>query len=98
MINFIQILFDIWIYSYYLIIWIYFFSIHECNLSNWLSHQEDIHRIVVYQADMTMTEWTKRCIRQADAIMIVGRVDEDPQVGKVSFCLYPFAFLSLPCV
>uniref|UniRef100_T2MAW3 lysophospholipase n=1 Tax=Hydra vulgaris TaxID=6087 RepID=T2MAW3_HYDVU len=58
-------------------------NIHECNLSNWLSHQEDIHRIVVYQADMTMTEWTKRCIRQADAIMIVGRVDEDPQVGKL---------------
>lgn len=58
-------------------------SVHEYNLSNWLGHQEDIHRIVVYQADMYMTEWTKRCIRQADIILIVGMGEDEPTVGKL---------------
>ncbi|VCX40510.1 unnamed protein product [Gulo gulo] len=41
-------------------------SIHEYRLSSWLGQQEDIHRIVLYQADGTLTPWTQRCIRQAD--------------------------------
>jgi len=58
-------------------------SVHEYNLSNWLGHQEDMHRIVVYQADSHMSEWTKRCIRQADAILIVGMGDDEPTVGRL---------------
>ncbi|KAM9082143.1 LOW QUALITY PROTEIN: patatin-like phospholipase domain-containing protein 7 [Megaptera novaeangliae] len=47
-------------------------SIHEYRLSSWLGQQEDIHRIVLYQADSTLTPWTQRCIGQADCILIVG--------------------------
>uniref|UniRef100_A0A7M5WZ26 lysophospholipase n=1 Tax=Clytia hemisphaerica TaxID=252671 RepID=A0A7M5WZ26_9CNID len=58
-------------------------SVHEYVLLNWLGYQEDIHRIVLYQCDSYMSEWTKRCVRQADIILIVGCGDQDPAVGKL---------------
>ncbi|XP_075295503.1 patatin-like phospholipase domain-containing protein 7 isoform X4 [Opisthocomus hoazin] len=58
-------------------------SIHEYRLSSWLGQQEDIHRIVLYQADSTLTPWTQRCIRQADCILIVGLGDQEPTVGEL---------------
>ncbi|KAI5613052.1 patatin-like phospholipase domain-containing protein 7 isoform X1, partial [Silurus asotus] len=58
-------------------------SVHEYRLSSWLGQQEDIHRIVVYQSDSTLTPWTQRCIRQADCILIVGLGEQEPAVGKL---------------
>ncbi|XP_033734722.1 neuropathy target esterase-like isoform X4 [Pecten maximus] len=58
-------------------------SIHEFRLFNWLGHQEDMHRMTLYECDYTMTKWTKNCIRQADCILIVGLADNDPAVGEV---------------
>lgn len=60
-------------------------SIHEYRLSSWLGQQEDIHRIVLYQADSTLTPWTQCCIRQADCILIVGLGEQEPTVGEVSW-------------
>uniref|UniRef100_A0A096NWM3 Patatin like domain 7, lysophospholipase n=1 Tax=Papio anubis TaxID=9555 RepID=A0A096NWM3_PAPAN len=59
-------------------------SVHEYRLSSWLGQQEDTHRIVLYQADGTLTPWTQRCVRQADCILIVGLGDQEPTVGEVS--------------
>uniref|UniRef100_A0AAX7TA25 lysophospholipase n=1 Tax=Astatotilapia calliptera TaxID=8154 RepID=A0AAX7TA25_ASTCA len=53
------------------------------RLSSWLGQQEDIHRIVLYQTDYTLTPWTQRCIRQADCIIIVGLGEQDPTVGEL---------------
>ncbi|XP_078387254.1 patatin-like phospholipase domain-containing protein 6 isoform X3 [Cetorhinus maximus] len=58
-------------------------SIHEYRLSGWLAQQEDIHRIVLYQTDYSMTPWTQRCIRQADCILIVGLGDQEPSLGEL---------------
>uniref|UniRef100_A0A8C9VEH3 lysophospholipase n=1 Tax=Scleropages formosus TaxID=113540 RepID=A0A8C9VEH3_SCLFO len=58
-------------------------SIHEYRLSGWLAQQEDIHRIVLYQTDNSMTPWTQRCIRQADCILIVGLGDQEPALGQL---------------
>ncbi|XP_072104198.1 patatin-like phospholipase domain-containing protein 6 isoform X2 [Mobula birostris] len=58
-------------------------SIHEYRLSAWLAQQEDIHRIVLYQTDYSMTPWTQRCIRQADCILIVGLGDQEPSLGQL---------------
>ncbi|XP_053466100.1 patatin-like phospholipase domain-containing protein 7 [Ictalurus furcatus] len=58
-------------------------SVHEYRLSSWLGQQEDIHRIVLYQSDSTLTPWTQRCIRQADCILIVGLGEQEPTVGKL---------------
>lgn len=60
-----------------------FLSVHEYRLSSWLGQQEDIHRIVLYQTNYTLTPWTQRCIRQADCIIIVGLGEQDPAVGEV---------------
>ncbi|XP_068020276.1 LOW QUALITY PROTEIN: patatin-like phospholipase domain-containing protein 7 [Melanerpes formicivorus] len=57
-------------------------SIHEYRLTSWLGQQEDIHRIVLYQADSSLTPWTQRSIRQADCILIVGLGDQEPTVGE----------------
>ncbi|XP_014385178.1 PREDICTED: patatin-like phospholipase domain-containing protein 7 [Myotis brandtii] len=57
-------------------------SIHEYRLSSWLGQQEDIHRIVLYQADSSLTPWTQRCIRQADCILIVGLGEQEPSLGQ----------------
>ncbi|XP_053334234.1 patatin-like phospholipase domain-containing protein 7a isoform X2 [Clarias gariepinus] len=58
-------------------------SVHEYRLSSWLGQQEDIHRIVLYQTDGSLTPWTQRCIRQADCIIIVGLGEQDPAVGEL---------------
>ncbi|KAJ0067604.1 hypothetical protein NL108_008762, partial [Boleophthalmus pectinirostris] len=58
-------------------------SVHEYRLSSWLGQQEDIHRIVLYQSDPSLTPWTQRCIRQADCILIVGLGEQEPTVGEL---------------
>ncbi|XP_047425884.1 patatin-like phospholipase domain-containing protein 7a [Mugil cephalus] len=58
-------------------------SVHEYRLSSWLGQQEDIHRIVLYQTDYTLTPWTQRCIRQADCIIIVGLGEQEAVVGEL---------------
>ncbi|XP_026199347.1 patatin-like phospholipase domain-containing protein 7 isoform X1 [Anabas testudineus] len=58
-------------------------SVHEYRLSSWLGQQEDIHRIVLYQSDSSLTPWTQRCIRQADCIIIVGLGEQEPAVGEL---------------
>ncbi|KAK2568031.1 Patatin-like phospholipase domain-containing protein 6 [Acropora cervicornis] len=62
-------------------------SMNEYRLSSWLGQQEDLHRIVLYQADIFMSAWTKRCIRQADIIVIVGVADNSPMVGQLEMQL-----------
>lgn len=52
-------------------------------MSSWLGQQEDIHRIVLYQSDSSLTPWTQRCIRQADCIIIVGVGEQEPTVGEL---------------
>uniref|UniRef100_A0A3B4XUP8 lysophospholipase n=1 Tax=Seriola lalandi dorsalis TaxID=1841481 RepID=A0A3B4XUP8_SERLL len=58
-------------------------SVHEYRLSSWLGQQEDIHRIVLYQSDSSLTPWTQRCIRQADCIIIVGLGEQEPALGEL---------------
>ncbi|XP_076800527.1 patatin-like phospholipase domain-containing protein 7 isoform X2 [Clavelina lepadiformis] len=58
-------------------------SVHEYRLSNWLAHQEDMNQMVLYQTDSEMTTWTQRCIRQADAVVIVALGDGEPAVGEL---------------
>ena len=53
------------------------------RLSNWLARNEDQHQMVLYETDMEMTTWTQRCIRQADAILIVALGDGEPVLGEV---------------
>ncbi|XP_025833574.1 neuropathy target esterase sws [Agrilus planipennis] len=56
---------------------------NEYRLTSWLAQQEDMHKIALYQCDLTFSAWTQRCIRQADCILIVGLGDNPPSLGKV---------------
>lgn len=47
----------------------------------WLSEQEASHRFVVYEANPDDREWTERCVRQADTLLLVAPADAAPPTG-----------------
>lgn len=57
------------------------------RLLAWLEAREVDHRFVLYQADEGASAWTRRCIRQADRVLLVARADEDPGPGPVEQAL-----------
>ena len=73
---------------------------NDYRLLSWLAQQEDIHRMVLYQCDKHMTNWSQRCIRQADAILIVCLAGGPPEVGKVNVktCLSSAICYHICCV
>lgn len=55
----------------------------KLKLTNWLAEQEDLSRMVLYVADsQPNSPWTQRCIRQADAILVVGIGDDSSAPGE----------------
>ncbi|KAJ1371192.1 hypothetical protein KIN20_033095 [Parelaphostrongylus tenuis] len=44
----------------------------DFRLMHWLNVQEDTSTLVIYECDYTATNWTRRCLRQADAILVVA--------------------------
>ena len=48
------------------------------RLSAWLDEQEANNDYLIYQADHEPTEWTKRCLRQADEILLIAHHDDSP--------------------
>uniref|UniRef100_A0A7E4V292 Neuropathy target esterase sws n=1 Tax=Panagrellus redivivus TaxID=6233 RepID=A0A7E4V292_PANRE len=51
----------------------------DFRLMHWLNAQEDTFPLVLYECDYTATNWTRRCLRQADTILVIGRGDKKPQ-------------------
>lgn len=56
-------------------------------LLGWLNQRVAAHRYVIFVADPTWSEWTRRCIRQADRLLIVGRAGSDPAPGPIEQAL-----------
>jgi hypothetical protein len=48
------------------------------GLMHWLNAQEDGYQLILYECDFTATNWTRRCLRQADTILVVGLGDQKP--------------------
>lgn len=48
------------------------------QLSQWLDEQESKHEYLLYVADTTISEWTRRCIRQADEIILLADATKTP--------------------
>lgn len=44
----------------------------DFRLMHWLNAQEDAFSLILYECDYTATNWTRRCLRQADTILVVG--------------------------
>lgn len=47
-------------------------------LASWLDEQHGKHRFLVYEAEDSDSPWTRRCIRQADRVLVVAGAKEDP--------------------
>jgi predicted acylesterase/phospholipase RssA/CRP-like cAMP-binding protein len=59
----------------------------------WLSAQERDHAYVILVADAGWTPWTRRCLRQADRVLLVAAADHAPAPGRVE---QELAALNLP--
>ncbi|HEU0077375.1 MAG TPA: cyclic nucleotide-binding domain-containing protein [Longimicrobiaceae bacterium] len=57
------------------------------RLLAWLEAQEAAHRFVVYEAEAGTTPWTRRCMRQADRLLLVARAEDDPRPGEAERAL-----------
>ncbi len=57
------------------------------QLSRWLEEQEANYQIIIYVADSTATQWTKRCIRQSDEILLVGDATQKPVISEIELDL-----------
>ena len=55
----------------------------EPIIDSWLSEQETKHTFILYEADPSWSTWTRRCLRQADRLIIVGQADNDPAPGAI---------------
>lgn len=53
------------------------------RLAAWLSQQESEYRYIVYEADSQLSEWSQRCIRQADRVLILAQAGASPRLSKI---------------
>jgi NTE family protein/lysophospholipid hydrolase len=51
------------------------------RLTAWLDEQESQHQFLIYETDGTLSLWTRRCLRQADEILLVADAGLDPAPG-----------------
>lgn len=57
---------------------------YEDRLSEWLSQQEELYNVVIYQCDSTMTQWTMRSLLHAECVLIVAMAETEPTVGSLA--------------
>ncbi len=55
----------------------------DTRLVIWLNQQATQYRFRLFQTDFTLTPWTKRCLRQADLILLVGWAQNDPGQSQI---------------
>ncbi len=49
----------------------------------WLNEQESKYKFVIFQADTTPSNWTRRCLRQADRVLAVTQAGGDPALNRI---------------
>ncbi len=49
------------------------------RMTGWLEEQESRYRFMVLEGDAENSGWTRRCLRQADEILLMGKAGADPQ-------------------
>eukprot|EP00049_Salpingoeca_infusionum_P016691 m.343654 g.343654 ORF g.343654 m.343654 type:complete len:1274 (+) comp16131_c0_seq4:4039-7860(+) len=55
----------------------------ESEFVSWVSAEEDKNDTIIFEADPTMTQWTSRCMRQADVILVIGIASGPKDVGEL---------------
>jgi NTE family protein/lysophospholipid hydrolase len=62
-------------------------SPYDLRLMAGLEHLEANRRFVVLETETHDSPWTRRCLKQADRILIVGRAQDSPRRGEVGTSL-----------
>lgn len=52
-------------------------------IAGWMNQQEAAHRYVIYETDYGWTEWTQRCLRNADRVIMLADAGDDPMPGDL---------------
>lgn len=52
-------------------------------LLQWLSEQESAHRHIIYTVDNKASNWTLRCLRQADHIVFCADASDSSEIGDI---------------
>lgn len=60
-----------------------FQDLTSLSLTKWMNRLETENRFVIYQADQQLTPWSRRCIRQADRVLLVADRAAAPAPGPV---------------
>lgn len=53
------------------------------RLASWLEEQESMYRFVLYIPDPVDSEWTHRCLRQADEVLLIGDSCQSPALHPI---------------
>lgn len=70
------------------------------TVANWLNAIEHEYELIAYLADDTLTDWTRKAVRQADQVLIVvsGEATEPNAVEAFAYDLHPPARRRLICL
>ncbi len=58
---------------------------HPLNilLAHWLAEKENSYQYILYETDPELTNWTKRCLAQADRVLLVARGNGSPEITPI---------------
>lgn len=62
-------------------------SPESARLLAWVEAREGSHRFVLFEADAAPSAWTRRCLHQADRVLLLARADEAPAPGDLERAL-----------
>jgi predicted acylesterase/phospholipase RssA/CRP-like cAMP-binding protein len=49
----------------------------------WLNSQESQAQFVIYETDLMPSPWTRRCVEQADRLLLAARADAQPELSAI---------------
>lgn len=55
----------------------------HAKLTNWLDEQEFVYKFVVYDVGNEFDAWTRRCLRQADRLLLLANFEDAAEPGQV---------------
>ncbi|MBI9075134.1 MAG: patatin-like phospholipase family protein [Desulfatibacillum sp.] len=58
------------------------------RLSTWLDEQETKYQYIVYETDRESSNWTSRCLQQADHILVVADAGTSSNIKEIEWELY----------
>jgi predicted acylesterase/phospholipase RssA len=59
----------------------------DLGLVIWLNQQATQYKFRLFQTNFSVTPWTKRCLRQADLVLLVGWAHDNPALSEIETIL-----------